>query len=651
MEAGEELGFRFARARLGRALLANLDTPCIACRRAPPEQAGATAGPDGARPVLLLRVDVERVLFFESGNPRPLRMSLDEALQQLGGTVWKVTRAETAPGAATGEPAAPAHGWRWCLEEMLRHRGVWAQVLAASVALQAVGLCTPLFTQVMIDKVIVHQTMSTFKVIILAMIVLVLFSSLMGWVRQYLVVHTGNRVDAVLGSRLFGHLVHLPLDYFEQRSTGTISARLHAIESIREFIAGAAISLMVDLPLLMLFLGVMVWYSWQLSLATFGILALIALASLAVAPFMRKRLNRQFLAGARQQAFVTEHIAAMETVKSLQMEGWLRHAYDACLADWLGSGFGARKMALGFGALVGLLEQSMTVMVLGLGAWLVMRNEGFTIGMLVAFQMFAARLSQPVLRLAGLWQSYQQACIAMRRVGDILQAPAEPHSLQSATAEAGPGRLVLEGLGFSYQPHGPTLYRGLSAQIEPGELVLVRGPSGCGKSTLARLLLGFYAPSEGRILIDGRDLRHVGANQLRAHFGVVPQHTVLFSGTLHANLSMASPHASREEMMQACRLAEIHEHILSLPDAYDTRIGEQGTGLSGGQKQRLAIARALLRKPRVLIFDEATSSLDAATAEQFAGTVNRLKASATVLFIAHQLPAGLQPDREICLGN
>lgn len=647
IEAGRELGFRFARAPVDRRTLGRLNTPCIARLRLP--AAGTVEQP--GHPILLLRVDDERVLFFESGSARPRQMGLEEALQQLQDSCYLVTAEPATPATDAAVDPAPATGWRWFAAEMLKYRAVWWQVLAASVVLQAIGLCTPLFTQVMVDKVVVHQTMSTFKVIIVAMVVFMLFSTAMGWLRQYLIVHTGNRIDAVLGSRLFAHLLHLPMPYFEQRPTGTIAARLHAIETVREFLCGAAVSLIVDLPLLALFFGVMVWYSWLLAMAALGILLMIAVASIVVGPLMRTRLNRQFLAGARQQAFVTEHVAAMETVKALQMEGRMRDEYDARLAEWLGAGFASRQLANGFGALIGLLEQSMTLVVLGLGAWLVMRNDGFTIGMLVAFQMFAARLSQPVLRLSGLWQEFQQACIAVQRLGDILDAPAEPHSLRSMEQAPGRGRIVLENLAFAYSAQARPLYEGLSTTIEPGELVMISGPSGCGKSTLARLLLGFYLPSGGRILLDGRDIRHLSASRLREHFGVVPQQPVLFSGTLCENLQLACPQATREEMVAACAQAGIHEHIQSLPLAYDTRIGEQGTGLSGGQKQRLAIARAILRRPSILIFDEATSSLDEATAAQIARTINRIKGGMTVLFIAHQVPAGLKPDREIRLGQ
>jgi subfamily B ATP-binding cassette protein HlyB/CyaB len=278
-----------------------------------------------------------------------------------------------------------------------------------------------------------------------------------------------------------------------------------------------------------------------------------------------------------------------------------------------------------------------------------MRNDGFTIGMLVAFQMFAGRMSQPMLRLAGLWQEFQQASIAVKRLGDIMDAPGEPHALTPARAAEGRAEIRIAGLSFRYSPEHPFLYRGLNIAPKPGRLSVLTGPSGSGKSTLAKLLLGFYQPSEGQITIDGRDIRHLSANELRQYFGVVPQETCLFSGTIYENLLVANPNAGFDDVVQACRIAEIHDVIEKLPQGYNTEIGEHGVGLSGGQKQRLAIARAMLKRPKVLLFDEATSSLDQHTSERFAQTVNKLKGMATIIFIAHHLPKGLAVDEVFTL--
>lgn len=478
-----------------------------------------------------------------------------------------------------------------------------------------------------------------------------LFTSGMSWLRQYLVLHTGSRIDAVLGEKVMRHLLHLPLPYFEQRPTGTLVARLHGVETLREFVSGAAVSLVLDLPFLLIFLAVMFAYSWQLTLIALGILSVVVLASLIMVPIFRERLDRQFLLGARNQAFLTEYLAGMATVKSLQLEPDVGKRYGTYLAQYLSAGFATRQVGNTYQVIASGLEQVMTLSILIVGAWLVMQNVGLTVGMLVAFQMFASRMSQPVMRLVGLWQEFQQASIAVKRLGDILDMPQEPMTLTPQRTAGGSGRIEVKDLGFRYSEQHPWLYRGLGLVLSTGKLTVLMGPSGCGKSTLAKLMQGFYWPQEGQITIDGRDIRQLAANELRAHFGVVPQETVLFSGTVYDNLIMASPHATFEDVIAAAQAAEIHDVIEKLPQGYQTEVGERGTGLSGGQRQRIAIARALLKRPKVLIFDEAISNLDQQTAEHFAQTINRIKGKVTMIFITHQVPKGLQVDEVVNMGE
>jgi subfamily B ATP-binding cassette protein HlyB/CyaB len=340
----------------------------------------------------------------------------------------------------------------------------------------------------------------------------------------------------------------------------------------------------------------------------------------------------------------------METVKSLQMEPRLDSRYGDYLAAYLAAGFKTRQLANTYNVAAGTLEQFLNITILCAGAWLVMTTQSLTIGMLVAFQMFASRLSGPMLRIVALWQQLQQMGIAVKRLGDIMNAPREPYTLLPARERKGDGAIEIRNLSFRYAPDLPYLFRDFDLTLAPGQCAALMGPSGSGKSTLAKLLQGFYLPGEGALYLDGHDIQHLSANELRQHFGVVPQETTLFSGTLFENLTLANPLASFGEVIEACRMAEIHDVIEQLPQGYRTEIGEHGAGLSGGQKQRIAIARALLKRPDILIFDEATSSLDAPTAEQFARTVNKLKGSVTMIFIAHQLPKGLHVDSVVTLG-
>jgi len=337
----------------------------------------------------------------------------------------------------------------------------------------------------------------------------------------------------------------------------------------------------------------------------------------------------------------------------------LEGRYGELLAQYLAASFETKQLANSYNTVANALEQTMTLTLLVVGALVVIDSAAnaasgaatFTIGMLVAFQMFASRVSQPMLRLVGLWQQFQQADVSVKRLGDIMDMPAEPYTLTPQRADTGQaGRIEFQSVSFRYSEKHPWLYRNLNLAIKPGQLTVLVGPNGCGKSTLAKLLLGFYPPGDGRILIDGQDTRYLSANELRTGFGVVPQETTLFSGTVYDNLQMASPHADFNQIVEACRMAEVHEVIEQLPQGYQTPLGEHGVGLSGGQRQRIAIARALLKRPKVLIFDEATSNLDPQTAESFARTINQLKGKVTMLFIAHNLPRGLQVDEVMQFG-
>jgi subfamily B ATP-binding cassette protein HlyB/CyaB len=514
------------------------------------------------------------------------------------------------------------------------------------------ALAIPLFTQVIIDKVIVHRTESTLIALAIAMGVFLVFTSLLGWIRQYLILHTGRRLDAFLGSQVFDKLFRLPLVYFQHRPTGVIAARLQGIETMREFISSAAIGILLDLPFMLIFVAIMFSYSVSLSLFVLGVSALVVLVSLIVAPVFRTRLNEQFQRGAAAQAFVTEYVSGMETAKSLQLEPQLNQRYRGLLGDFLQSGFATRQLANNYSTVSSTLDQAMTLGVLVLGAYIVMTTTSMTVGMLVAFQMFASRVSQPMQRFVGLWQQWQQTRIAIARLGDIMNAPAEGYSLKPRRLVGqGPCAIDIEGLAFRFSDRLPLLYDGLDLSIPPGQLVALTGPSGVGKSTLAKLLQGFLSPTAGRIRIAGIDISSMSANELRSFFGVVPQDTVLFTGTILDNLKLANPYASFEQVVAACRMAEIHSVVESLPDGYQSLVGERGVGLSGGQKQRLAIARALLKGPRVLIFDEATSSVDHATAEALGRTISGLKGRVSILFIAHSLPRSLVVDRNIRLGE
>ncbi|MDO8386178.1 MAG: peptidase domain-containing ABC transporter [Polaromonas sp.] len=670
VRAARGLGFKTQLRAITPHVLDQLPMPLLVELRdasTPSADAPAVEGvTDIAPPAFTLGVVVavsnEQVVWLPAHSQAPLttpRAAFSPTLSGQAVLLYPEDEAVRDPDAASS--AGPSFGFSWFVPELLKHRKVWHEVLGASLVLQLLALGLPLFTQAIIDKVVVNRTESTLIALAIGMGVFMLFTALLTWVRQYAILHTGNRVDAVLGAAVFQHLFRLPPRYFQNRPTGVIAARLHGVETIREFIASAAVTIILDLPFLLICMGVMFYYSVTLTLIVLGILAVIALLSFLVAPIFQTRLNQQFMLGARNQAFLTEYIAGLETVKSLQFEPQLQTRYDGYLATYLQSGFQTKQIANTYNVMANTLEQMMTLLILVTGAWIVMHPDTvalaagtgtvFTIGMLVAFQMFAGKLSQPVLRMVGLWQQFQQASLAVDRLGDLMNVPPEPYRLMPSRKSEARGEIELIDLGFRYAADLPLLYRNVNLTIQHGQTVAIMGPSGTGKSTLTKLLQGFYRPTEGQIKVDGVDILHLSANELRANFGVVPQETVLFSGTVYDNLIMANPHASFDQVVQACQMAEIHDAIQALPQGYQTEIGERGAGLSGGQKQRLAIARALLKKPKVLIFDEATSALDAQTANSFATTVNALRGKVSMLFVTHALPKTLQVDEIFVIGG
>jgi subfamily B ATP-binding cassette protein HlyB/CyaB len=651
------MGFRIRRYDCDTEGLARLHMPCVALVSGPaesllgrePKVSESFLSEEGqsrsAQPAIVARTQGCEVFLFEPGTNEARTQSLTDFESRYIGIAFQIGLSELPVRDDDGARAQQKEfGFQWFLPELLKHKSVWRDVLCASLVIQILALATPLFTQVVIDKVVVHRTLSTLIVIGLGLAVFMIFTGALTWVRQYLVLHTGNRVDAVLGASVFEHLFQLPLRYFQHRPTGVLTARLRGVENIREFIASAAVTLLLDLPFLLIFVAVMFYYSVVLTLVSLSIIGGVVVLSMIVAPVFRSRMNQQFLLGARNQAFATEYIGGLETVKSLQMEPQVNARYADLLAGYMRSGFEVRQLGNTYNVFANGLEQLMTLLILVLGAYTVMTTNTFTIGMLVAFQMFASRVSQPMLKLVGLWQQFQQASLSVVRLGDIMNAPIEPYSLRPTRARGGDGSIEIRNLSFRYADDRPMLYEDFQLSIAAGKIVAIMGPSGSGKSTLAKLLQGFYQPVAGTIRVDGTDIRFLSANELRANFGVVPQETVLFSGTVFENLRMANAHTTFEEIVKACQMAEIHAEIEALPSGYQTEIGERGVGLSGGQKQRIAIARALLKRPKILVFDEATSSLDPVTAEHFAGTVNRLKGSLTMLFITHNLPRSLQVD-------
>lgn len=615
----------------------------------PDADAAAEAAPQAAGPpatASIARVSVQmdgwvRLTDHRSGVDTALPSAAFRAL--YAGYALRVRRPDVdAEGAGAIAGGVSKFGYRWFGRALLRHRPAWRHALLASLCIQLLALVVPLLTQVVIDKVMTHRTGHTLAVIAAGMLIVTVFSCILGWLRQYYVVHAGTRVDAVLAADVFAHLLRLPARYFEHRATGVLVARLHGVEVVRDFMTGAALALLLDLPFMLLFLAVMLYYSPLLTAVAVTLLAVLIVVSIAGTPLLRRCIDAQFLAGSRHQAYVTERLAGIETVKALQLEPTTSRRFELLYAAYLEAGVRARMAATSLGTIAQGVEQLLPLAVLCAGAWLVVEGGGPSVGALIAFQMFASRLTAPALRMAGLWQEFQQVHVAVKRLADIMDVPPEPRGSGLRTPLVAAGHLSCRGLGFRHGDR-PWLFREVSFDLAPGRCIALVGPSGSGKSTFARLLQGFYLADEGRLSMDGVDSTRMGADAWRAYFGVVPQETRLFAGTVLDNLLEAAPAAGFDAVTKACRAAGVHETIASLCDGYETRLGENGTGLSGGQKQRLAIARAMLKGARILVFDEATSSLDAELADALIDTINGLAGTVSVVFIGHRCP-----DRLVC---
>ncbi|WP_244755895.1 type I secretion system permease/ATPase [Pseudoxanthomonas helianthi] len=595
------------------------------------------------RYTLLLQATDDRVLVFDPDGERPTAQPLAEFAQAFSGELLLVTTREKIAGATR------AFDVTWFIPALVKYRHMLRDVLVTSFFLQILALITPLFFQVVIDKVLVHKGLTTLEVLAIGLGVVSLFEVAMGGLRTYLFSHTTSRVDAELGSKLFSHLTHLPLAYFQARRVGDTVARVRELETIRDFLTSSAQTVVLDLFFAVVFLAVMWLYSPALLLVVLISLPLYALVVAMVGPALRRRLDEKFMRGAENQSFLVEAVTGVETLKAMAVEPQMQNRWDRQLAGYIQSSFKARMLANWGSQGIQLINKLATVALLFFGAKLVI-NGKLTVGELVAFNMLAGQVAGPILRLAQLAQDFQQARIAVDRLGDILNAPTEPASSPSrASLPQIDGRISLENVSFRYRPDRAEVLRDVTLNVVPGEILGIVGPSGSGKSTLTKLIQRLHTPERGRVLVDGVDLSMVDPAWLRRQVGVVLQENLLFNRSVRENIALADPAMPMDAVVEAAKLAGAHEFILELPEAYDTRIDERGGNLSGGQRQRIAIARALATDPKVLILDEATSALDAESEEIIQRNLKAMTAGRTVLIIAHRLSAVRQANRIITL--
>ncbi len=535
-------------------------------------------------------------------------------------------------------------GVAWFVDAIRKYSRPLSEVLVASFFIQLFALLTPLFFQVIIDKVFVHRGLSTLEVLTFGMAMLAVFEVVLGGLRTYVLSHTSNRIDVELGARLFRHLFALPMAYFQARRVGDTIARVRELDNIRQFLTSSALTLALDLFFALLFLGVLFLYSPRLTLVVAVSLPCYVLLSIAMTPGFRARLDERFRRGSENQAFLVEAVSGVETVKSMALEPIMQRRWEEQLAAYVTASFRVITISTFAGQAATAINKITTIAVLFVGAGLVIDNA-LTVGELVAFNMIAAQLAAPVLRIAQLWQDFQQARLSIDRVGDILNTTPEPGQAGQANLPPIRGDIRLEAVSFRYRIDAQPVLRDVSIEVPAGQVIGVVGPSGSGKSTFAKLIQRLYVPESGRVFIDGVDLALTDPAWLRRQIGVVLQENILFNRSVRENIALADPGMPIERVIAAAELAGAHDFILGLPEGYGTKIGERGTSLSGGQRQRIAIARALVGNPRILIFDEATSALDYESEAAIQANMRRICAGRTVILIAHRLSTLRGADR------
>jgi subfamily B ATP-binding cassette protein HlyB/CyaB len=629
LRCARDLGLKARILRTKWSRLAGTPLPAIASLR------------DGGF-VVIAKASGDQVMVM-SPERRPTLMSRDEWLGLWDGGLILMTRR------AGLSDMTRRFDISWFLGAIHKYRHLLSEVLVASFFLQLFGLVSPLFFQVVIDKVLVHRGLSTLDVLVVGLLAISLFETVLGILRTYLFAHTTNRIDVELGARLFHHLLALPMAYFQARRVGDSVARVRELENIRNFLTSSALTLVIDLLFTSVFLAVMFAYSPLLTWIVLGSFPFYIAISVGVTPLFRRRLDEKFRRGAENQAFLVESVTGIETLKAMAVEPQMQRRWEEQLAGYVSASF--RVLSLGNTAsqIVQFVSKVVTAGILYFGARLVI-DGSLSVGELVAFNILAGRVSMPVLRLAQVWQDFHQARLSVQRLGDILNTTAEPtYATARARLPAIRGNISFDHVSFRYRIDGQQVLHDVSFDVPAGQVVGIVGPSGSGKSTFAKLVQRLYVPESGRVLVDGMDLAMADPVWLRRQIGVVLQENVLFNRSVRENIALADPAMPMERIVAAARLAGAHEFILELAEGYDTVVGERGSTLSGGQRQRIAIARALIADPRILIFDEATSALDYESERIIQHNMKEIARGRTVLVIAHRLSTVRAADRIVTL--
>jgi subfamily B ATP-binding cassette protein HlyB/CyaB len=586
-----------------------------------------------------------KVVIIDPYRDHHFILPIENLINAWSGEIVLFTRRYISPKAKTEKK----FGLSWFIPAIWRYKKSLGQVLFLSFILQIFGLISPMFTQVIIDKVLVHRSLNTLDVLIIGMALVSIFQAWMAGLRSYLFTHTTNKIDVALSTKLFRHITALPVKYFETWQVGEVVARVRELENVRQFITGSALTVVLDTIFAVVYIIAMFMYSSYLSLITLLMLPLYITLNLVVTPIYRKRLNDKFTAGTENQAFLIEAVTGIQTVKSLAVESQLIQKWEQMLARYIKTAFATANLSNVAGNIGSFIQQAFTLAILWFGSYQVMQDK-LTVGELIAFQMMSGQVIAPILRLVNMWQNFQQTMVSVDRLSDILNEPAEPaFNANRTTLPTVRGDIIFDRVTFRYRTDVAEVLYQLSINIKAGTSIGIVGRSGSGKSTLTKMIQRLYVPESGRVLIDGVDLAQVEPAWLRRQIGVVLQDNFLFNGTIRDNIGAARLDAPMEDIMVAAKNSGAHDFIRELPDGYETVVGERGTALSGGQRQRIAIARALLTNPRILIFDEATSALDYESERMIMDNLNTISAGRTMIMIAHRLSTVRHCDRIIVL--
>ncbi|MEB3253324.1 MAG: peptidase domain-containing ABC transporter [Synechococcus sp.] len=541
-------------------------------------------------------------------------------------------------------------GPSWFWPAIQKHRSALIQVLVASFVVQLFTLANPLLIQVIIDKVISQRSLDTLQVLGMALIAVTLFEGVLNSLKTFLFQQTTNRIDMRLGSEVIDHLLRLPLGYFDRRPVGELSTRIGELEKIRNFLTGQALTTVLDCAFSVIYIGVMCLYSWQLTIVALLVVPIQVTFTILGAPLFRRQFRNAAKENAKTQSHLVEVLTGIQTVKAQNVEMVSRWKWQEYYNRYIARSFEKTITGTTLNQISTVLQKISQLLVLWIGASMVLSGD-LSLGQLIAFRIISGYVTQPLLRLSGIWQRIQELRVSFERLGDVVDTPMESDAVDQGKVALPSlnGRISFENVSFRFAPHKPDVLTHVNLEINPGSFVAIVGQSGSGKSTLMKLLSRLYAPREGRVLIDGYDIAKVELYSLRRQIGIVPQDPLLFSGSVQDNIALTAPDARSEEVVAAAEVACAHEFIMDLPEGYSSDVGERGAGLSGGQRQRVAIARTLLSRPKLVIMDEATSALDYENERRISENLRLQLQDCTVLYITHRLSTVKRADQIVMM--